>query len=478
MKIAVAGLHIECASYSPALTREEDFAILRGEEITASPLFSFFADYEAEILPAFHARAVPGAPIAQETYAAFKAEILERLKALMPFDGLYLPMHGASHVEGMDDSEGDLITAIRELVGPDMPISASYDLHGNLSQRIIDSIDMFTAYRTAPHIDVEETHRRAMDQLVRCLETGERPAVCWAPIPVSLPGEKTSTEDEPAATLYAAIPGHEAPAGIWDAALMVGYVWVDEPRVTAAAVVTGTEREAMEQAAERMAQAYWDARTAFDFGTETGQTGALVAKAMGDVPRPVVFADSGDNPTAGGAGDRAGVLSALLEAGANGVILAGIADRPATEAAFDAGEGATITVSVGGTIDSENSERVEVTAEVQRLAGGDGPARERQAVLRTGGVTFVVAARRRPYHDLADFAALGLDPKTAEIVVVKSGYLSPDMKALAATSLMALSPGVVDQDVERLPRSRTPVPTFPFQKDFDFAPRVHWSARA
>ncbi|MGZ9810871.1 M81 family metallopeptidase [Pseudoroseicyclus sp. H15] len=478
MKIAVAGLHIECSSYNPARSHAEDFITLRGREITQSPQFSVLSEFDAELLPAFYARAVPGAPIAMETYQAFKAEILQRLGALMPFDGLYLPLHGASHVAGMEDSEGDLVTAIRDLVGPDMPISASFDLHGNLSQRIIDSIDMFTAYRTAPHIDVEDTHRRGMRQLMRCLTTGERPGVVWAKIPVSLPGERTSTEAAPADGLYAALEQHEAPEGIWDAGLMVGYVWVDEPRVTAAAVVTGTDRPAMEQAARDIAQSYWDAREDFDFGTETGETRALIAKAMGDVPRPVVLADSGDNPTAGGAGDRAGVLAALIAAGAQRAVLAGIADRPATEAAFAAGVGAEITLPIGGTIDTGGSERIEVTAEVLRLiTDGDAPA-QNEAVFRAGGITFVTSARRRPYHHFSDFARLGIDLAEFDIVVVKSGYLSPDMKAHAAISLMALSPGIVDQYVERLPRSRTPVPTFPFQRDFDYAPEPQWSARA
>ncbi len=129
------------------------------------------------------------------------------------------------NVEGMDDAEGDWISAARAVVGPDVPVAASYDLHGNVTQRIVDQLDIFAGYRTAPHIDVTATMVRAWFMLVRALTTGERPGVVWAPVPVLLPGERTSTEDEPAKSLYAVLPDHDRVPGIWDANLMVGYVW-------------------------------------------------------------------------------------------------------------------------------------------------------------------------------------------------------------------------------------------------------------
>ena len=270
MRIAVAGLHTECSTYNPVLIEADAFRVLRGEGLLNDPYFAFLKDYPAEFVPTLHARAVPGGPVARAAYEGFKAEILDGLKRQGPFDGVYLAMHGAMFVFGMEDAEGDLISAVRSLVGPDMPISASYDLHGNVSQRIIDALDMFSTYRTAPHIDVEETMRRAVAMLMRRLETGVKPKIVWAPIPVVVPGERSSTVDEPAKSLYASLPGIEAPDGIWDASLQVGYVWADEPRATAAAIMTGTDIEAMRAAALVLAQRYWEAREKFVFGTRTG----------------------------------------------------------------------------------------------------------------------------------------------------------------------------------------------------------------
>lgn len=477
MRIAFGGFHIESSTYNPFLSRETDFTVHRGEALLEAPAFRFLRDYDAEWLPTIHARAVPGGPIERATYERFKAEFLDRLKAFGPIDGLYLALHGAAYVEGMEDAEGDWVTAARAAVGPDVPITASYDLHGNLSLRIIDSLDFYSTYRTAPHIDVEETSRRAVGMLVRHLNTGERAHLLWCPIPVVLPGEKTSTVDEPAKSLYARLPDIDARPGIWDASLMVGYVWADEPRATAAAVITGTDRAAMEQAAKELARAYWDARDDFVFGSKTGSIDECVRWAIQSATHPVVLADSGDNPTAGGVGDRADMLKALITANAHGVVLAGITDREATEVAYAAGQGATIKTSVGATLDPKGSSPVEVEARVRFLLPVEMPV-DREAVLTVGGIDVVVAAKRRPYHNINDFTRLGLDPRMAKIVVVKSGYLSPELAPIANPSLMALSPGVVDQFVERLPRHRYLQPVYPGQKDFSYTPQIRWSARA
>ncbi|MEQ1769491.1 MAG: M81 family metallopeptidase [Devosia sp.] len=476
MRIAIVGIHTECSTYNPVLVGEQEFRILRGDALVADKYFAFLADYPAEYIGTLHARAIAGGPVHRDTYDKFKREILDGIRAAMPLDGVYLALHGAVFVAGMEDAEGDLITAVRDLVG-DIPITASYDLHGNVSQRIIDGLDMFSTYRTAPHIDVEETMRRAVAMLHRSLTTGVRPSIVWAPVPVVLPGERTSTDDEPAKSLYAALPARQsADPAIWDASLMVGYVWADEPRATAAAIFTGTETGVLSRAATDLAQAYWDAREDFVFGTRTGTIEECVAWAMAATTQPAIIAESGDNPTGGGVGDRADVLGELIARNAQGVVFAGIADKGATDAAFAAGEGASIDVTIGGTLDP-SSRKVTARATVRFLLQTDDPYL-REAVLRIGGIDVVVTVRRRPFHNIGDFRRLGLDPHTARIIVVKSGYLSPDLAPIANPSLMALSPGVVDQFVERLPRHRKTHPTFPFDKSFDWSPKAIPSKRA
>ena len=473
-RIAVGGIHTECSTYSPVLIREGDFRVLRGQGLTADPYFAFLSRHPATIAPLLHARAVPGGPVERAAYESFKAEFLERLRASGPVDALYLAMHGAMFVEGMEDAEGDWLSAVRGLVGPDRLIAVSYDLHGNVSQRVIDQIDIFAAYRTAPHIDTPETMEAAYTQLLTALRTGARPGVVRAAVPLLLPGERSSTEDEPARSLYEALPSHEGP-GVWRADLMIGYVWADEPRATACAVVTGTDRAAASAAATAIASGLWAARDLFRFGTQTGPLAAMLDRAAACGTAPAILADSGDNPTGGGVGDRADVLAALMARDWQGALVAGITDAPAVERCFAAGQGARLTLPIGASLDPAG---VSVTADAQVLALDDpGPAAERQAVVRIGGITLVLAARRRPYHDIADFTRLGLEPGAVRLLVVKSGYLSPDLAPLANPSLMALTDGVVNQDIPRLANRHRPAGTLPFEAREGFTPSAQPSVR-
>ncbi|MDM7980878.1 MAG: M81 family metallopeptidase [Rhizobium sp.] len=474
-RIAVGGIHTECSTSSPVLMQPEDFRVLRGAELLAHEYFDFLDADDIEHLPLLHARAVPGGPLARATYEGFKAEFLERLQATLPIDGLYLAMHGAMNVEGMDDAEGDWISAARAVVGPDVPVAASYDLHGNVTQKIVDQLDIFAGYRTAPHIDVRETMVRAWSMLVRALKTGEKPGVAWAPVPVLLPGERTSTEDEPAKSLYLKLPEHDAVSGVWDANLMVGYVWADEPRGTACAVVTAVDKAAAEKVTAAIAQSYWDAREDFRFGPVTGPLEDMLDIAERTETRPIILADSGDNPTGGGVGDRADVLKALLARSIDDVLIAGITDRPAVERCFAAGAGARVSLKVGGSLDPA-SPSVEVEADVVFL-DTPGSAAEQQAVVKIGAITLVLAARRRPYHNIADFTRLGLDPTTVRLLVVKSGYLSPELAPIANPNLMALTDGVINQDIENLPSHRRHQPSYPFVKDFSYTAKVFLSTR-
>ena len=169
LRIAYGGIGIECSTYSRLRTRMGEFTILRDAELTSSDRFQFLKRYPVAFMPTLVATAVPGGPVERKTYETLKAEFLKRLEALLPLHGLYLPMHGAMFVEGIQDAEADWYHAARKVVGPDCLISASYDLHGNISQSIVDTLDMFSAFRTAPHIDREETMLRATGMLLDCL---------------------------------------------------------------------------------------------------------------------------------------------------------------------------------------------------------------------------------------------------------------------------------------------------------------------
>jgi microcystin degradation protein MlrC len=476
-RIAFGGIGIECSTYSRIRARMEDFSVLTGSELSNSQRFAFLKKYGVPFIPTTVAAAVPGGPVDRATYDTIKADFLKQLRDLLPLDGLFLPMHGAMFVEGIEDAEGDWMEATRKVVGPDCLMSASYDLHGNVSQRVIDNIDMFSAFRTAPHIDREETMQRACNMLLHCLEQNIRPTLVWAPIPVLMPGERTSTEWQPGKRLWAQLPKLNEEAGILDVSLLVGYVWADEPRSTACSVVTGIAPAAQKQIASSLAQQYWDARKQFQFGTETGTINECVERAMKAKTHPAVVADSGDNPTGGGTGDRAEVLETLLRYRVQNTVFAGITDAPATDACYQAGVGATLPLSIGGTLDPLGSKPVKATGKVIFLLPSTTP-RLREAVVQIEGVSLVLSGQRRPYHDIADFTRLGLQPSSYKIIVVKSGYLSPELAPIANPSLMALSDGAINQDILNLPKNKFRKPSYPFIADLTYSPRVMTSTRA
>lgn len=475
MKIAVGGIHTECSTYSPLLQTDGDFRLARGADLLAQCGLTAPAFHGIEFRPLFHARAIPGGPVDPDSYTRFRTSFLEELAATLPVDGVLLIMHGAMHVPGLDDPEGDWISAVRQCVGPTVPIAVSYDLHGNVTQAIVDQIDIFCAYRTAPHIDVRETHLRAAHHLVDQLRGGPRRGVAWTPVPVLLPGEKTSTDDQPAGELYETLPHLDRRPGVCDSNLMVGYVWADTARATAAAVVTGTDPEETRRTATDIAAAYWEARTRFDFGVPTRPLDHCLDDAAKATTRPFILADSGDNPTGGGVGDRADVLSAWLDRQLAGAVFAGIADPVCVEAAWQVKEGDDISLVIGGAFGSP-CPRVSATARI-RSKSGSRAAADREVLVEINANLVILTERRRPFHNLIDFRNHGIDPMTARYLVVKSGYLSPELSPIAAPARMALTEGAVNQDIESLTNRHRPSPSFPFRRGFDWRPVTRFSSR-
>lgn len=472
-RIAIAGIASESSTFSPHRTELDDFTVTRSEQVFGR--YPWMTDLQgwaagADWLPALHARALPGGPVTSDAYAALKAELLRRLRDVGRLDGVFLDLHGALSVVGYRDVETDLVRAVRDVVGPDALLSASMDLHGNVSRELASLLDLITCFRMAPHEDAAETRERAARNLFdRLMSGGGRPVKAWVPIPVLLPGEKTSTRIEPARSLYARVARVAETAGIIDAALWVGYAWADEPRCHATVVVTGDDTSAVTTAARQLAAAYWDARADFEFVAPTADMDECLRRALASDRRPFLISDSGDNPTAGGAGDVSFGLSRLLAApellsGTASAIYASVVDPAAVIRMCHAGRGATVSVELSGHIDRTPPGPVAVTGTVASTAPED-PVGGDIAVLTVGGVNVIVTSRRKPYHHIADFTALDLDPTRSDVVVVKIGYLEPELYEIAADWLLALTPGGVDQDLRRLGHHNLGRPTFPFDAD-------------
>lgn len=260
-RIAIAGLAIESSTFSPAQTHEEAFhARIADSVFTFYPFLSKDSvnRNRADWFPTLRAHSLPGGIVTKKAYESLMAKTLGMLKENLPYDGLFFDIHGAMSVEGVDDPEGDMILKIREIVGYKTLISTSMDLHGNVSETLAKETDLITCYRMAPHEDAVESDKRAVENLLDRLESGKgKPAFkAWIPVPILLPGEKTSTRIEPAKSLYAKVDPWTKKEGVIDAAIWVGYAWADEPRNHAVVMAYGDDENQVSAAANDLAQGF------------------------------------------------------------------------------------------------------------------------------------------------------------------------------------------------------------------------------
>ncbi len=477
-KIAIAGLAIESSTFSPALTHKEAFHARRGDEVF--DYYPFLASdsatrKRADWVPIMRGHALPGGTVTREAYEELVTEIIDGLKQNAPYDGLFFDVHGAMSVVGLVDPEGDFIIRIRKVIGYETLISTNMDLHGNVSERLAENTDLITCYRLAPHEDAIESKKRAVTNLLDRLESGlGKPAYkVWIPVPILLPGEKTSTRIEPAKSLYAKVNPVTQHPGVIDAGIWVGYAWADEPRNHAVVMAYGDDKEEVANAAEGLASHFWDVRNEFEFVAPVASLEESLDMAIASDKRPFIISDMGDNPTAGGAGDVTWTLTEILsrpefqaEEGTS-LIYASIPGPGLVSKAIEAGIGKMVEGVVGAAVDSRYAPPIPIMGTVTAIEHGDKHA-ETEVVVKMGSVSIIVTKKRKPYHYEADFTRLGLTPRESEIVVVKIGYLVPELYNMRGDWVMALTPGGVDQDLHRLPYKRIKRPMFPLDKDMEY----------
>lgn len=472
-RIAIAGLQIECSTFSPAVTEEDAFRKRKGEALLDS--YTFLREGtplrgKAEWFPAMVAAATPGGALTQDTYLSLSNQILDLLKENAPYDAIFFDIHGAMSVIGMDDPEGDLILKVREVVGNEALMSTCMDLHGNVSWRLAENTDLITCFRLAPHEDAMESRERTVSNLINRLESGKgRPGYkAWIPVPILLAGEQTSTRVEPAKSLYAAIAPATGQEGIIDAGIWIGYAWADEPRNQGVVMVTGDDKERVVQTAEDLARRFWEARDKFGFVAPTASLDECLTQAIASDKKPYFISDMGDNPTAGGAGDVTWTLTEVLKQDefksgtGKTLVYASIPGPEFVAKAFELGVGARIEGTAGAAVDSRYAPPVKLSGIITSVLDNPG---NREAVVKIGSVYVIVTEKRKGFHYVRYFTDHGIDPLEADIVMVKLGYLVPELYDIQAGWMMAHTLGGVNQDLPALPYQRINRPMFPLDKE-------------
>lgn len=460
LRIGYGGVGVESSSFTPIAATKAAFRQYRGAEVVSDWLLKPAAELEVELVPLFFAGSTPSGVVPSADWCELKGEFIESLRAALPLDGLLVRAHGATVVDRLDSGELDLFRGIRSVVGPNLPISWAADLHGNIPDGLPALATIVTAYRTAPHKDGIETIVRGLRLLVECIRSGKQIFQAHVRVPVLFPGEKVITEVEPGKSLYAEIDRLIRETGIVDCSIFVGFGWADTPHA-GASVVAFSDRslEHARAGARTLAEAFWKRREDFAFEGMSLKGGEAL-NAADAFAATVFISDSGDNISAGAPGDSIYMLKLMVEQGRQNCIFAPLIDEPAAEICAHAGEGAEVTLSLGGTLSS--SESITLTGQVRRVVRRPDDI---VVVFESGGIEIVILSKRGYFHMPAEYQGLRIDLLKKRIVVLKLGYLYPELRAIAPHSIMCLSPGPSGLILEDFSYKNLTRPIFPFDMD-------------
>ena len=473
MRIAVGGFHHETNTFAPTKASFEMFrradgwpGLCRGEAVLADtaginlPIAGFLEAARAsgrDFAPLAWANACPSAQVEEEAYERIAGMIVDDLRDAGPVDAVYLDLHGAMVAEHLEDGEGELLRRVRAVIGPDIPLVASLDLHANVSPLMADRADALTVFRTYPHVDMAETGARTARLLERILAEG-RPAKAFRQVPFLIPLTAQCTLVEPAASLYAGLEERERGA-VRSVSLAGGFPLADTPDCGPAALAYAGDEQSAAETADALANAVLAARGRFDADFLSPEEAVARADRIGRRGRPVVIADSCDNPGGGGDGDTTGLLRALAAARPEGAVLGLLIDPEAAAAAHEAGEGGRLALALGGRSGIPGDAPFETDAVVRRLGDGSftctgpfyGGSRMRlgpMALLElAGGVQVAVASRKVQAADKEMFRHLGVEPADCRILALKSSvHFRADFGPIADEVLIAAAPGPVAAD--------------------------------
>lgn len=489
-RILAGGIAQESHSFTPVRTGRDSFTITSGADALArargtnSTLGGIIAAAEAagaEVLIPTQFRAQSGGPVEESVFQEVLGLMCDAARR-GNFDAIALPLHGGMLTPSRHDPEGVLITALREIVGPDVPITAAFDLHAHVTPEILRDCDLLAGYLTNPHADQGATGERAGRAALAMLAGRLRPVLAHAHLPMLTLG-RDRTDEPPLEGLHARAAAAVASGAVVDASIFNAQQFLDVPGLGQVVMAYGNgEAEAARALVQEIAEALWDARAETII-----QYPSLEATLARTTPgRTLILGDQGDRVAAGAPGDSTVILHALLARGNALPAIIPLTDPDAVAACRAAGVGATVTLRVGGRI-SAMMPPVTITGEVVAAAEGAsltyaGPAEKGQraligphAVLRVGPLHLALTAFPYSYIDPEYFRAMGLEPAEHTVVVVRSGYHFTLNFASIGECVTVDTPGLSSYRVAEMPftvaRPFYPVDDIAFTPEARIQPR-------
>ena len=499
-RIAVAGFHHETNCFVAART---DFAYFtthrdRPPLVRSADVLHWLADTSFalsgflkaigerhEIVPLLWTSGGAGGLVTADAFERISGELVGRLSAAVPVDGVYLDLHGAMVTEPFEDGEGELLRRVRAAVGPSIPISISLDYHANVTPEMVDMTDSLIGYRTYPHVDRVETGAFAAQALELLLERGRPPGRALRKLPFLIPLNDQCTLVEPSRSIVAR--SIVAAGDLVNVSYLAGFPPSDLYWCGPAVIAHAWTQEAADRAADELMRAVALRETEFAVPMVTPEAAVREAMTIArSAVRPVVLADTQDNPGCGATADTTGILETLVALGAQGAALGYLCDAEAAGAAHAAGEGARITIALGGRSGPAGVKPFVGTFEVKRLANGKMRTTGRvsggrdidlgpMALLMIGGTSIAVTSKRMQALDQAPFRHLGLEPKDQKILVLKSTcHFRAEFEPIAERVIVVISPGGYLADPASYPfrRLRHGVRLRPLGPDFRGPPNA------
>jgi microcystin degradation protein MlrC len=485
-RVLLVGLKHEVNTFVPGVTTLEDFrrryllegaAVFgpaRGSGQEIDGVIQVAKAEGIELVPAIAAYGGASRPVQDAAYAYIRNRALAAAQeGWGRLDGVILALHGAMATESSEDPEGDLIAAVREVVGPGVPVVVSFDMHCHLTEQKLRAPDAIVGYHTHPHVDFVDTGERAMRIMARTVRREVRPVVVQRKIRMVTSAEHHNTGRPPMGEIFARIAAMEREPGILAATIFATQPWMDVGELGWSAVVVADGDRALAQArADELARMAWERRQ--EYLVRKTPIAEAVRQALAGATRPFVFADSSDSVTGGAYGDGNILLRALLEMGYADTAQLTLTDPGAVSACHAAGVGGEVRIPVGGKLAPAFYRPVTVTGRVRKLTDGkyvcELPATPidvgKAAVLEVGGISLALSERPAPTIDQEIYRHLGLEPRQAKIVQVKSpGGFRAIYGRYAAGIFEIDTPGPTDSELTRLPFRKIPRPLWPFDPE-------------
>jgi microcystin degradation protein MlrC len=481
-RIAVGGFLHETNTFAPTKASYDDFvhgggwpSMAQGADIPRVMrninvgLAGFIEQAEArgwELVPTIACAASPCAHVTKDAYERIVKVLVDGIKAAGTLDAVYLDLHGAMVTEHLDDGEGELLARVRKVIGKDLPLVVSLDLHANVTPEMVEHADALIAYRTYPHVDMADTGRAVAKHLALLLSTKQRFAKAFRQLPFLIPISWQCTNDQPAKGIYQQLAALESDS-IPTLSFAPGFPAADFRDCGPSVFAYGTTQADADAAADKITAIIVGHENDFDGRIYTPDEGVRFAMELAKHARkPIVIADTQDNPGAGGDSDTTGMLRALVRNNATRAAIGVIYDPASAKAAHAAGQGATVTLALGGKSGIPGDAPYQETFVVEKLSDGQfvasgpyyggrdmdmGPS----ACLRIGDVRVVVGSYKAQLADQSMYRYVGIEPTEQSILVNKSSvHFRADFEPIAEKLLICAAPGAMPADTAALPWTR------------------------